>query len=156
VKEHRNRLMVTTPEVVAEERFLLSWVKDTGKPLAPNYQMHDLRLNEEQWAAVQHVLTSRDRVIGIVGKAGTGKTLLMHEAIRGLHSQKIPVLVMTPNAEHAYERLRDDGFKDAVTTELFLRNPDLREKYRDGLLWIDESGLLSSRMLNRLPDFSVE
>ena len=44
-------------------------------------------LSEEQKKAALHILTSRDTVTGVVGKAGTGKTTMMRATRDALESK---------------------------------------------------------------------
>ncbi|NJL70933.1 MAG: relaxase domain-containing protein [Candidatus Competibacteraceae bacterium] len=83
------RTVITTPEVLAEEEKLVAWVQKGHGVMAPLAQGHtiaDTRLTDEQRTAVQHVLDSRDRVTGVQGKAGTGKTTLMKETIAAIEA----------------------------------------------------------------------
>ena len=155
-REVQGRLMVTTPEIVSEEAFILDWAKQYAPALAPRRTVTDSKLNAEQRQAVEHVLTTTSRVQGIIGRAGTGKTTLMTATIAAIHSQGGQVIVMTPHSEHAYQRLRQDGFKDAVTVEAFLRKQTLREECTNATLWIDEAGLLSNQSMRRLFEVADE
>jgi AAA domain-containing protein len=83
--------LVTTREVLAEEAALLAAVKagqgayaELGcggqwKVLSPF-----VAGNEDQTNAVLHVLKSRDLVTSIRGRAGSGKTTIMQEAVRAV------------------------------------------------------------------------
>lgn len=88
-REHQGRLFLTTPEIVAEEAAMIEWVrygKGTHRQLGPNHVIRDTRLNDDQRAAVHHILKSTDTVVGINGKAGAGKTTAMKETISAMES----------------------------------------------------------------------
>ena len=47
-REVQGRLMVTTPEIVSEEAFILDWAKQYAPALAPRRTVTDSKLNAEQ------------------------------------------------------------------------------------------------------------
>ena len=151
--EIKGQKLVTTHTVLAEERAIIQWVKagmGTLPPLISGYQIKDKNLNEEQQAAVLHVLNSRDRVTAIEGKSGTGKTWLMREAVPAMEAAHVPVLVIAPSTQAVQETLRVSGFPNAQTVEQLLVNERLQEQYRNGVLWLDEAGMISGRSMVRL------
>lgn len=150
IKAVHGRRLVTTPAVVEEERTMVLWVRnglEQAKPLAPGHLIVNPLLNAEQRRAVEHVLGSRDRVTGIEGRAGTGKTTVMKEALAALSSHGHSVLVLTPTAKMAREVFPKDGIKDAETVARLLVDTELQRQYRGGVWWIDEAGMISSRMM---------
>lgn len=67
---------LTTEEIRAEERRIIEGCRNgIGKfePMNRRWKIEDDNLNEQQRNAVGHVLSSRDWIVGISGKAGTGK-----------------------------------------------------------------------------------
>lgn len=147
VKEIQGQNFATTLEVWHEEKQLLDFVrKGRGRcaELNPRHRIEDGRLNEGQRAAVRHVLTSSDRVTGIRGAAGSGKTTLMQEAARGLEAGGHRLFVFAPTSE-ARDVLKGEGFAGAETVQQLLVNSSLQEKLRGGVMWVDEAGLLSSK-----------
>lgn len=145
--------MITTPEVLQEERELCEWVKqgrDTVGPLASRHVIRDTKLSAEQRAAVLHLLESQDRVTGVHGRAGVGKTTLMKEAIEAMESRGKAVTVLAPTAEASRGLLRKEGFTNAETVHQLLCNESLQEKARQGVLWIDEANLLGVREMKRV------
>ena len=107
-------------------------------------------LNDQQRAAVAHVLASRDRVTLLRGAAGTGKTTLAREAVRQLEAAGRRVHGFAPSAEASRGVMRDEGFKDADTVARLLFHPKLQERVAGGVLWVDEAGLLGVRTTARL------
>ena len=152
--------LVTTQEILAEERRMIAFARDgrgTLPPLAPRHKIRDHRLNEDQRAAVEHVLGSTDRVTMVQGGAGTGKTTLMTEAVAAMRSYfyevvsgRTSVTVLAPSAEASRGVLRSEGFKAADTVAKFLSNKTLQERAKGGVLWIDEAGLLGTKTLMAL------
>ena len=152
-REFNGRMMVTTKEVLAEENRLVELCLD-GKwkhdPLNPLWEIEDEKLNQQQREAVKHILTSRDWVMGIAGKAGTGKTTLMHEVRRGIERGMHKFMALAPSSEASRETLRKEGFKNAETVAKLLVSEKLQAEARGAVWIVDEAGLLSSRQADRL------
>src|SRR5581483_1205001 len=82
--------------------------------------------NEEQKAAVRHVLGSRDRVMIIRGVAGTGKTTLEQELGEALAEAGKPVVAMAQSTK-ARDVLREKaGLPTADTVAMFLKNKEMQ------------------------------
>lgn len=148
----------TTKEVVAEERRLIDFVQTGHSKFKPFRESHTFRnpeLSVEQRNAVLHVLKSRDRVTAIRGGAGTGKTTMMKEAVAAIEQTGLRVFTFAPSAEAARGVLRREaGFGEAETVEMLLQNSTLQQKIRGQVVWIDEAGMLSARMLARIADLA--
>jgi conjugative relaxase-like TrwC/TraI family protein len=156
---YRGREYLTTPEVVAEEQAMIEWVrngKGVAMPLAPRHVIRDQRLNDHQRAAVTHVLESRDLVTGVNGRAGTGKSFAMKEAIDAMKSRGHRVFVFAPTAEAARDILRREGFEQAETVAQLLTSERLQELSKGAVWWIDESGLVSARDMSRVAKLARE
>jgi hypothetical protein len=112
-------------------------------------------LSEEQRQAALHVLKSRDTVTGVAGKAGTGKTTMMRatrdaiESVPGRH-----VFAFAPSSQASRGVLAKEGFKDAETLAMLLKNEKLQEKTKGQVLWVDEAGLVSSKDMRSLMELA--
>lgn len=152
------RRMVTTPEVLAEERAMIEFAREgrgTCRPLGDGTHVFARDwLNEGQRHAVQHVLDVPDRVIAIRGAAGTGKTTMMQEAVEAIEAHGKRVLTFAPSADASRGVLRGDGFKDADTVARLMVDPELQEAASGQVLWVDEAGLLSTRQMAGLFDLA--
>jgi hypothetical protein len=153
--------MVTTKKVLSEEVSMLTFArnghdrfeafsKDAG-PLAG--------LSAEQNAAAKHVLLCRDRVTGIRGAAGTGKTRMMRATIDAIENGASDpggfyskVFVFAPSAQASRGVLREEGFQNAETLERLFVDEKLQRQVRGQVLWVDEAGMVSSRSMTRLFD----
>jgi len=112
-------------------------------------------LSEEQKKAALHILKSRDTVTGVVGKAGTGKTTMMRATRDALEAQPgRHVFAFVPSSQASRNMLAKEGFKDAETLEMLLRNEKMQEKTKGQILWVDEAGLVSSKDMRRLMDLA--
>ena len=151
--KHNGQELVTTSEVFAEEKRIVARClegKSTFPSINPSWRIQDQRLNDEHKNAVRLVLCSTDFIVGICGKAGTGKTTLLHEAKRGIEAGGHKLLVLAPMAQTAHDVLRKQGFENAETVAQLLVNPRLQEEARGAVLWVDEAGQLSARQADRL------
>lgn len=145
--QHEGCFVITTPQVIAEEQQMIAWVKAGRHILSPLARGHvpSAKLSDDQRRAVQSVLNSRDRMTAVIGKAGTGKTFMMQEAIAAIRSNGVSVQVCAPNSDTAHNTLLTAGFTDAVTLRAFLEKVEIYERARGGVIWIDEAGLVAQR-----------
>jgi conjugative relaxase-like TrwC/TraI family protein len=154
VREGGDGPLVTTPEVIAEERELVAFARDgrgACRPFAPpDRPVADPRLTAGQRAAAARLLASTDRVTLLHGAAGTGKTTLMTECVRGIEAGGRRVVVLAPSAEASRGVLRREGFAAADTVARFLASAAFRQTAAGQVVWVDEAGLLGSRDAARL------
>lgn len=163
---HKGRAMVTTPEVLNEEKKMLEFARTgrgTCRPLgghdASLYSFSREWLNDQQRSAVRHVLTSPDRVILIRGAAGVGKTSMMQEAVEAIQASKgdhhgTPVFTFAPSAGASRDVLRGKGFANADTVARLLKDEKMQESIRDSVIWIDEAGLVGTRTMKKVFDLA--
>jgi conjugative relaxase-like TrwC/TraI family protein len=170
--------MTTTKSVLRDEVAMLEFAKDgqrqqtpfiTGTPASLKDRLAQVLseetrpqrgnldalagLSEEQRKAALHVLTSRDTVTGVVGKAGTGKTRMMRSTIDALEGNSgRKVFVFAPSSQASRGVLKKEGFADAETLEMLLRSEKLQAKAKGQVLWVDEAGLISTKDMKRLFD----
>lgn len=109
-------------------------------------------LSKDQRSGVKHVLTTQDRVILVRGRAGSGKTSLMQEAVEQIEANGRRVFTFAPSAGASRGVLRSEGFADADTVARLLVDTKLQERVGGAVLWIDEAGLLGSRQMAQLFD----
>ena len=107
-------------------------------------------MSDEQRSAALAILNSRDRVIGLSGRAGTGKTRMMQATVKAIEATGQKVTTCAPSAESSRGVLRSEGFANADTVESLLRSKDAQQRVAGQVLWIDEAGLLSVKDTNRL------
>ena len=146
------RHFVTTDQVLNAEGAMIAFARDSrGTRYSIKPEEHEFDrdwLNDQQKAAVNHVLQSRDTVAGIVGGAGTGKTSLMKEAVEAIESKERNVITLAPSTG-AREVLVEEGFDNAQTVEHLLRNEEKQNSIVHGdVIWVDEAGLLDVRSMS--------
>lgn len=144
------RDMATTREMLALESKIVSFARDGRgrcRPLAhAERPVKRTWLNEQQQAAVRHVLSSRDRVMVIRGVAGTGKTTLEQEIGEALAEAGKPVVAIAQSVKASREVLRQEGgFASADTVARFLKDTDMQQSAKGGVILVDEASQLGTR-----------
>lgn len=151
---------VTTREVLREERDMTNFVrsgKATRERLGGSGPVDlDPGLSAESRAAALAILNSRDRVTGLKGGAGTGKTRLMQTTVAAIEKTGKRVFTFAPSAEASRGVLRSEGFQNAETVERLLIDKGMQKEVNGQVLWIDEAGLLSVKDMKRLFDVAKE
>lgn len=141
--------MCTTREAVAEEQLLVK-LAVAGKGRYGRSSTSDWRapagMNEEQKAAFGTVLSSPDLVTIVEGRAGVGKTHLTKATVQQFVDQLgRPVTMLAPTAQAGRGVLRSEGHRRADTVAKFLNSPDMQARAGNGVIWVDEAGLLSMK-----------
>ena len=151
------RKLATTKEMLALESRLIDFARSGRgrvRPLGnPDRPCSRDWFNEGQKAAVAHVLGSRDRVMIIRGVAGTGKTTLEQEIGEALAETGKTVVALAQSVKASREVLRNEaGFKTADTVAQFLKDKDMQESARGGVILVDEASQLGTRDMLRVFD----
>ena len=146
----------TTPETIAAERANVKYVldgRDSVKPIMGAEQARQQAntkdfLNQSQRHAIEEVLNSSDRIHGLQGLAGTGKTTTLEIIRKGAETEGYKVEGFAPTSKAAGQ-LREAGV-DATTLQSFLSRkvkatPDAPEPKH--LYMLDESSLASTRQM---------
>ncbi len=140
----------STKEIVTMELDLIQTVNagcDLVAPLHPGYRPADW-LGEDQRRAIYHVLRTSDRITGLRGLAGSGKTTALRELVAACKEAKIEPLFCAPTAA-ATEVLRKEGFEAKTLQSLLLSKPILTERQ---LIVLDEAGAVGMDDMKRLFD----
>lgn len=145
--------IVTTREILGEERGILAFAKQ-GKgefaALAPEHDFKATWLSDEQKHAVSGILNSHNRVMIVRGVAGSGKTTLMRETIDAIEESGRRVTVLAPTAQAAHGVLADQEGFNADTLARFLVDEKLQSASAGGVVWIDEGALVGTRDLAKV------
>ncbi len=139
----------STREILMTELALIAAVIDGKSAVAPlryDYRPADW-LSADQQTALRHVLQSTDRITGIRGLAGTGKTTALRELNVACGQTGHTLRFCAPTAA-ATEVLRKEGFH-AVTLESFLRE-DGRQLSSKSVVVLDEAGAVGVDDMARL------
>ena len=162
-----------TDRALKAERTVISAMKagmGRGAPLAGGEEvasrLADAGLTEGQEEAVRTILLSKDRIVGVQGRAGTGKTTMLAHA-RALAGKRL-VVGLAPSAAAARVLERETDMP-AWTLQWFLarcRAPGsssgtglggggpvvdrLRERFRGAVLVLDEASMVSTDQMRSL------
>ena len=140
----------STKQIVATELALIQTVNagcDSVAPLHPGYRPADW-LGEDQRRAIYHVLRTSDRITGLRGLAGSGKTTALRELVAACKEAKIESLFCAPTAA-ATDVLRKEGFEAVTLQSLMLSRQPLST---DKLVVLDEAGAVGMDDMKRLFD----
>ena len=139
----------------AEKVIMRGWVAET--------KLHRGRLNEGQKAAVKTILAAKDRVIGVQGYAGTGKTTMLKRLRMLAESRGHRVVGLAPSASAAQTLGREAGIESETLQRFLARHAgviesrgttkglrNLRGQFAKTVLVVDESSLASSEQMRGL------
>ncbi len=156
-QKHETGRQFTTRETIAAERETVAHMRrgqNTIEPIMAKEQAatHATTrefLNPAQRRAIEEVLTSHDRVHGLQGLAGTGKTTTLEAIREGAERNGFAVEGFAPTSRAAAQ-LRDagisaetlQGFLARGGQEQFKGDPSIRHLYM-----VDESSLASTRQM---------
>ncbi|MFK7979275.1 MAG: MobF family relaxase [Saprospiraceae bacterium] len=149
--------IITTKNALAEEKKLTASArkgKGQFEPINPKYQAKNDKLTKEQLGAVNHALSSKDFIIAITGGAGTGKTWSIKEVAEGMKEKGVSFSAFAPSSAASRQVQREEGFEDATTIADLLQNSQLQDKLKNGVLWIDEAGMVGNKTMNGIIDIA--
>lgn len=144
--------LFTTAKTIKEEGEILDQLRRGMNELAPVLPRQDAvsfaakhtQLNRAQSEVVEDVLSSPDRIQGIQGYAGAGKTTTLSVLRAAVQAQGYTVEGFAPTSR-ASKQLRDSGI-EARTLQNFLSRPNELRDQRNFYL-VDESSLASTRQM---------
>ncbi len=142
----------STKEILATELNLIHTVNaacDVVGPLNYSHTPADW-LGEDQRRAIYHVLRTSDRITGLRGLAGTGKTTALRELVAACKEAHVEPLFCAPTTA-ATDVLRKEGFEAVTLQGLLQSKPALSEK---SLVVLDEAGAVGIDDMQRLFDLT--
>ena len=162
--------VLTTEKAVAEERETIALVetgRGRGAPAmrgrAVDKALRNGPLTHGQREAVKLILTDSDRVVGVQGYAGTGKTRMLKRARALLEKHGYDVKGLAPSASAARTLEAEAGIESETLQRFLMRNADvaqgrltrkaqrqLRAGYGKTALVVDEGSLASTREVREL------
>ena len=166
----KGREVLTTGMAVSAEREILTRLENSGMttgPIIEEGKLHkriiETRMLEGQRDAVRLILGSEDRVVGIHGKAGTGKTTMLGHMREIAEAENMRVMGLAPTASAARTLERESGIP-SVTLQSFLLHKDSivrgtaselayaaeQNMFSDVMLVVDESSLVGLRQMQDL------
>jgi conjugative relaxase-like TrwC/TraI family protein len=142
----------STQQILATELDLIQTVNagcDAVAPLHPGYRPADW-LGEDQKRGIYHVLRTSDRITGLRGLAGSGKTTALRELVAACKEACVEPLFCAPTAA-ATEVLRKEGFAAVTLQSMLLTKPALSARQ---LVVLDEAGAVGMDDMKRLFDLA--
>jgi conjugative relaxase-like TrwC/TraI family protein len=161
-QKHDTGRQFTTAETIRAEKDVMRRMAQGRNQVFPITSIQDAvrltksrqQLNSAQRTAIEEILTSRDTVQGLQGRAGSGKTTVLRSIREGAEQRGYVVEGFAPTSRAAHQ-LRDAGI-GADTLQGFLS----RSVQPDGkrhLYMVDESSLSSTKqMRDFLQKISIE
>lgn len=139
----------STRQILKAELGLIAAVEDGKSAVAPLHPAFEPAgwLGTDQKAALCQVLHSADRITGLRGLAGTGKTTVLKELKAAAEQAGCALRFCAPTAA-ATDVLRKEGF-GAVTLESLLRESD-QELPEGAAVVLDEAGAVNVDDMARL------
>ncbi|HWO28473.1 MAG TPA: MobF family relaxase, partial [Candidatus Acidoferrum sp.] len=146
----------TTEQMIGYERDTVSEMRrgqNLDNPLvSPEIWRHveekHSRLSTSERAAVEQILTSHDRITGLEGMAGAGKTTSLAAVREAAEQEGYKVFGLAPTSRAA-QKLTESGIESGTLQRHLVRGeqPDGRQKR---LYILDESNLASTKQMNEL------
>lgn len=142
----------STTEILRTENQLIDTVNaacDSVGPLHYDFKPADW-LSEDQQRAIYHILRTSDRITGLRGLAGTGKTTTLRELVAACQEVGIEPLFCAPTAA-ATEVLQKEKFEARTLQSLLQSKPTLSARH---LIVLDEAGAVGIDDMKRLFDLA--
>ena len=148
---------ITSEQILAQEEAILAWAIDTHIPDPhPSTTVQRGRMDVLQHAAAGSV-AGDDRLVLVVGPAGTGKTSMLRAAVDDLHHQGRGVFGVSTTAKAARTLERETGMAADTIAKLVHewgqpdRPPGPEWKLPPGTtLVVDEAGMIGTPHLHHL------
>jgi ATP-dependent exoDNAse (exonuclease V) alpha subunit len=151
--KHESDRQFTTRQTIAQEKEIVRMMRDGQNQLGPIMPIGQAiriadattHLNQSQRTVLEDVLISPDKVQGLQGFAGTGKTTTL-SAIREVVEQKGYEVVGLAPTSRAAQQLQEAGVA-AGTLQGFLAHSSPQESGQRTFYFVDESSLTSTRQM---------
>ena len=158
----RDRL--TTDRAIADERETIALMergRGASRPVMRSWaigpRLHKGRLTHGQREAVALILSARDRVVGVQGYAGTGKTTMLDRARALAEKAGYRMAGLAPSASAARTLGSESGIRSETLQRFLARNAgvaegrltgkgarDMRAAFAKTILVVDEGSLAST------------
>ncbi len=169
-RDHVGRQYVTTTDAIATERETIAAMIAAQDSVLPfmefaviNKGFDDTILNDGQQNAVRTLLSGRDRIMGIQGYAGVGKTTLLSAARTLAETKGYELMGLAPSASAA-KTLQNEAGITSQTLQKFLSKYDgyahgrgtregkvsVRGEFQNKMIVLDESSLASTSQMRDL------
>ncbi|TCK73444.1 MobF family relaxase [Acidipila rosea] len=153
--KHASSPRFTTPETIAAERSNIDYVRAAKNTVQPIMSAEDAQrqaqsrdfLNDSQKRVIEEVLNSPDRIHGLEGRAGSGKTSVLSSIREGAEKSGYAVEGFAPTSRAAAQ-LREAGIEASTLQSFLARKADVsHEQQPRHLYMLDESSLASTKQM---------
>ncbi len=142
VTEHVTDRRFATPAVLAQEHDLQDWARRNSRPVNP--------VTDPQ-ATAAHAIAGHDRLVLVVGPAGTGKTHTTARAVTALQAAGRPVIGLAPSGKAADVLAREAVCATDTVAGFLTRHRGRPSPWPQGTTVIlDEAGMTATDDLARL------
>lgn len=146
----------TTQENIDREMRILRFMKKGQGVLQPFYTekeseqvLQDTTLNDGQKSAAKLIMTTKDRVVGIQGFAGVGKSYTLSETIKHINNAGGQAHLFAPYSSQV-KSLQADGH-EANTLAKLLHSPKMQKELdKDSVIIVDEAGVVNNKQMEQL------
>jgi ATP-dependent exoDNAse (exonuclease V) alpha subunit len=144
----------TTEEMIAYERNNIAEMRvgqNRHDPMVSSETWRELEgkhahLSASQRAAVEQIVSSRDKIIGLEGVAGAGKTTSLAAVSEAAEHESYAVRGLAPTSRAAH-KLAESGI-ESETLQRHLRRGEQPDHGEKRLYILDESSLASTKQMN--------
>lgn len=146
----------TTPETIAAERANIDYVRAAKNTVQPIMSAEDAQrqaqsrdfLNDSQKRVIEEVLNSPDRIHGLQGRAGSGKTSVLFSIREGADKSGYTVEGFAPTSRAAAQ-LREAGIEASTLQSFLARKAEISDDRPQPrhLYMLDESSLASTKQM---------
>lgn len=151
--QHDSSRHFTTRQTIAQEQQIVRLMREGQGQLTPIMPIGETihaadanaYLNRAQRTVMEDVLISSDKVQGLQGLAGTGKTTALSAIREAAETKGYEVIGLAPTSRAA-QQLQDGGVT-AGTLQGFLARGSQQEAEQKTLYFVDESSLASTRQM---------
>lgn len=155
--KHASSPRFTTPETIAAERSNINAVRAAKNTVEPIMSAEKAQrqarsrnfLNDSQRRVIEEVLNSPDRIHGLQGRAGTGKTTVLASIREGAEKSGYAVEGFAPTSRAAGQ-LREAGIEASTLQSVLARKMDIFHDNKPQprhLYMLDESSLASTKQM---------
>jgi conjugative relaxase-like TrwC/TraI family protein len=146
---------------------LLEISKGVSDSIVKEFNVESLNktsLNDGQKQSVSLILSSTDRVIGIQGSAGTGKTFMLNEARKLSIKEGYSIVGLAPSSSATLTLKQDANLTEAFTLQKFLKKYEglalnreterglkqMKSDFQKKVIIVDEASMISTKQMNNL------
>jgi conjugative relaxase-like TrwC/TraI family protein len=153
--------LYTRRDIVQEEDIFVTIARNsrgTCYPLNPrNLDRYCNWLTKDESAALRQILTSTDQFQMLLTNAGSDKGEIFHAIRQGARAftTTSAVGVFAPMANTVRTNLREEGFRKAETVARLLTDKETQERYRRGVLIIDDAPALGVKTTGKLFELAI-